>query len=71
MPSLQSWEQALLSSDLNFNSSVILSRNYHYPVDISTLLSPNPNQTNASLSGMAEMTIAAEEHYPVPPKDPN
>jgi beta-mannosidase len=71
MPSLQSWEQALLSSDLNFNSSVILSRNHHYPVDISTLLSPNPNQTNASLSGMAEMTIAAEEHYPVPPKDPN
>jgi beta-mannosidase len=69
MPSLQSWEKVLPPSDLYFNSSVILSRNHHYPVDIASLLSPVSNQTNASLGGMGQMAIAGETYYPVPPTD--
>jgi beta-mannosidase len=69
MPSLQSWEQVLPPSDLSFNSSVILSRNHHYIVDLSILLTPVTNQTNSSLEGMGQMTIAAEEYYPVPSKN--
>ncbi|GAM42617.1 beta-mannosidase Bma2A [Talaromyces pinophilus] len=62
MPSLQTWQQAVTDEDLQFNSSVILHRNHHYP--------PGGLSTNTTLSakGMAEMTIAVEQYYPVPSK---
>lgn len=63
MPSLQTWQQAVLPEDLHFNSSVIQLRNHHYP-------SGGLNTTNFSNStkGMGEMTIAAQRWYPVPNK---
>lgn len=62
MPSLQTWQQAVPDEDLQFNSSVILHRNHHYP--------PGGLSTNTTLSakGMGEMTIAVEQYYPVPSK---
>ncbi|KAF2267100.1 putative beta-mannosidase [Lojkania enalia] len=63
MPSLQSWQQAVDSSDLHFNSSVITLRNHHYPAG--GLFTDN--YVNAS-KGMGEMTIAAQRWYPTPNK---
>lgn len=60
MPSLQSWQQAIDEEDMHFNSSVIVSRNHHYP--------PNglePNETK-SLRGMGEMTGGVLSYYPKP-----
>ncbi|OAA38787.1 beta-mannosidase mndA [Cordyceps fumosorosea ARSEF 2679] len=62
MPSLQTWRTAIADEDLHFNSSVIVSRNHHYPpgglvADVSK-----------SLKGMAEMTAAVEMYYPLPNK---
>lgn len=62
MPSLQTWRQAVADEYLEFNSSVILHRNHHYP--------PGGLSTNTtpSAKGMGEMTIAVERYYPVPAK---
>ncbi|PSN73172.1 glycoside hydrolase family 2 protein [Corynespora cassiicola Philippines] len=63
MPSLQSWQQAVDTEDLWFNSSVVMLRNHHPPPGgLST-----DNFANAS-RGQAEMTVAAEQWYPVPNK---
>lgn len=60
MPSLQTWRQAVSTSDLHFNSTTIQLRNHHYP----------PGDRNISnfvntTKGMGEMTIAAQRWYPV------
>ncbi|EGX93267.1 beta-mannosidase mndA [Cordyceps militaris CM01] len=62
MPSLETWRDAIDEEDLHFNSSVILSRNHHYPpgglvADVSK-----------SLKGVAEMTAAVQLYYPLPNK---
>ncbi|RDL42374.1 (Trans)glycosidase [Venustampulla echinocandica] len=61
MPSLQTWQQAVLPEDLNFNSSTIILRNHHYPAG-----GPFTDNFHNSSLGMGEMTIAAELYYPVP-----
>ncbi|KAF4634563.1 hypothetical protein G7Y89_g3535 [Cudoniella acicularis] len=61
MPSLQTWQQALVPEDLHFNSSTIVLRNHHYPAG-----GPYTDNFRNSSLGMAEMTIAAERYYPVP-----
>ncbi|KAH8649485.1 putative beta-mannosidase [Tricladium varicosporioides] len=61
MPSLQTWQQALVPEDLHFNSSTIILRNHHYPAG-----GPFVDNYANSSKGMAEMTIAAERYYPVP-----
>lgn len=60
MPSLQTWRTAIDEKDLYFNSSVIVSRNHHYP--------PGGLVANVSksLQGMGEMTTAVEMYYPLP-----
>lgn len=62
MPSLETWRTAINEEDLHFNSSVIVSRNHHYP--------PGGLTTNGSksLEGMGEMTRAVEMYYPRPKK---
>ncbi|KAJ6788821.1 hypothetical protein PWT90_02824 [Aphanocladium album] len=62
MPSLETWRTAINDEDLHFNSSVIVSRNHHYP--------PGGLVANVSksLQGMAEMTSAVELYYPLPNK---
>ncbi|OAA74399.1 beta-mannosidase mndA [Akanthomyces lecanii RCEF 1005] len=62
MPSLQTWRTAINDEDLQFNSSVIVSRNHHYP--------PGGLVANVSksLKGMGEMTDAVELYYPLPEK---
>ncbi|KAL2048389.1 hypothetical protein N7G274_000300 [Stereocaulon virgatum] len=63
MPSLQSWQEAVSSEDLYFNSTTIQLRNHHYPPGgLNT-----SNFANTS-KGMGEMTIAAETWYPIPSK---
>lgn len=64
MPSLQSWQQAIRNtSDLSFNSSVVMLRNHHYPAgNLST-----DNFHNTAL-GMGEMTLAVQRYYPAPDK---
>ncbi|XWW98739.1 hypothetical protein V2A60_006741 [Cordyceps javanica] len=62
MPSLETWRTAIEDKDLHFNSSVILSRNHHYPpgglvADVSK-----------SVKGMEEMTAAVQLYYPLPNK---
>lgn len=63
MPSLQTWQEILPSSELYFNSTGVLGHNRHYPPG-------NLDVTNFTLSlkGMGEMTIAAQLWYPVPNK---
>ena len=63
MPSLQTWQQALPPSELNFNSTTIQLRNHHYPPG-GLNISNYPNTTK----GMGEMTIAAQRWYPTPNK---
>lgn len=62
MPSLQTWRTAIEEKDLQFNSSVIVSRNHHYP--------PGGLVANVSksLQGVGEMTTAVELYYPRPKK---
>lgn len=63
MPSLQTWQQAIEPQDLEFNSSVVMLRNHHYPPgDRST-----HNFHNTSM-GMGEMTLGVENYYPAPQK---
>lgn len=63
LPSLQTWQQAVLPRDLHFNSSVIQLRNHHYPSGSTD----TRNYRNSSL-GMGEMTRAVELYYPTPSK---
>ena len=67
MPSFQSWEQVLPPDQRYFNSSVILSRNHNYVQTAATVLNPDKNQTQESLSGMGTIAITAQAFYPVPP----
>ncbi|KAH7336186.1 putative beta-mannosidase [Rhexocercosporidium sp. MPI-PUGE-AT-0058] len=69
MPSLQTWRQVTPEPDLHFNSSVILTHNHHYATSL--LTADYSNQTAAALGGMGQMTIAAEQYYPIPPNDPH
>ncbi|PHH70346.1 hypothetical protein CDD80_6071 [Ophiocordyceps camponoti-rufipedis] len=62
MPSLATWRDALDEDQLRFNSTAVVLRNHHYPVQG---LAPNP--TNSS-RGMGEMTMAVEHFYPTPNK---
>lgn len=59
MPSLQSWQQAVDRDDLHFNSTVVVTRNRHYP-------SEGFGETYNASRGMAEMTLGVERYYPVP-----
>ncbi|THC97484.1 hypothetical protein EYZ11_003018 [Aspergillus tanneri] len=63
MPSLQTWQQAVESADLHFNSSVVMLRNHHYPPGSTD----TGNFHNTSI-GMGEMTMAVERYYPIPHK---
>ncbi|KAL9132447.1 MAG: hypothetical protein Q9175_006381, partial [Cornicularia normoerica] len=63
MPSLQTWQQAVSSADLYFNSTTIELRNHHNPAGGLNI----SNFANSS-EGMGQMTIAAERWYPVPNK---
>jgi beta-mannosidase len=63
MPSKESWEQVLDPSDLHFNSSVVQLRNHHYPAG-----GLNTTNFDNSTKGMGEMTMAAEQWYPTPPR---
>ena len=60
MPSLQTWQQALDPKDLTFNSTTIKLRNHHNP--------PGSTATDnfaATDLGMMQMTVAAQQWYPV------
>ncbi|KIK54373.1 glycoside hydrolase family 2 protein [Collybiopsis luxurians FD-317 M1] len=62
MPSIYTWEEALLSpADFAFNSTVVVSREHHNPAG--SLAFPNPNAPE----GQAEMTLAAIQWLPAPP----
>lgn len=62
MPSVHTWQQVMEDKDLQFNNSIILHRNHHYPPGgLST-------DTTHSEPGMAEMTMAVERYYPIPSK---
>ncbi|KAI1387515.1 glycoside hydrolase family 2 protein [Hypoxylon trugodes] len=63
MPSIHSWRQAVNEADLHFNSSTIMLRNHHYPVQ-----SLNTSYFVNSAKGMGEMTTAVQAYYPVPAK---
>lgn len=63
MPSLRSWQQVLDPSDLQFNSSVVMLRNHHYPPADRSM----DNFRNTSI-GMGEMTMGVEHYYPIPNK---
>ncbi|KAF7978646.1 hypothetical protein HWV62_45154 [Athelia sp. TMB] len=76
-PSYETYAAVLPASELSFNSSSILSRNHHYPLNLSTFFSsysmpPAPqNRTAISLQGMGQMSQAAELWLPsVPKTDP-
>jgi beta-mannosidase len=73
-PSYQTWSSSIPASELHFNSSTILSRNHHYLLNASTLLTssvdpPAPeNQTEISLGGMGQMSQATLMYFPVAQK---
>jgi beta-mannosidase len=71
MPSLQTWQQVAPPEELHFNSSIVLVHNHHYSPSPSLIPVRNPNQTELSLGGMGQMTIAVEDYYPIPPNDPS
>lgn len=60
MPSLQTWLQAIDTSDLNLESDVIALRNHHYPVGG---LEQDPT---SGRRGVEEMITAIENWYPKP-----
>ncbi|RDA86033.1 hypothetical protein CP532_4706 [Ophiocordyceps camponoti-leonardi (nom. inval.)] len=64
MPSLATWREALSDrpDQLTFNSTTIVLRNHHYPVQG---LAPNPANSSR---GMGEMTMAVQRYYPSPNK---
>ncbi|KAL5342765.1 glycoside hydrolase superfamily [Aspergillus crustosus] len=61
MPSLQTWQQAVDPDDLHFNSTVVVTRNRHYP-------SLGFGSTHNASLGMGEMTLGVERYYPIPEK---
>ncbi|KAF1970324.1 putative beta-mannosidase [Bimuria novae-zelandiae CBS 107.79] len=63
MPSLQSWQQVVAPEDLHFNSSVIMLRDHHPPAG-----SLNASNFYNTSIGQGQMTMAAQEWYPVPNK---
>ncbi|KZP04383.1 glycoside hydrolase family 2 protein [Athelia psychrophila] len=69
-PSYETYAAVLPVSELSFNSSSILARNHHYPINASTIFStpgsppPAQNRTDRSLQGMGEMSLAAETWLP-------
>lgn len=64
MPSLQTWQQAVDTDDLHFNSSTVVLRNHHYPSN-----GPDTHNLKNASMGMAEMTLAVERYYPIPHKE--
>ncbi|RCI12427.1 hypothetical protein L249_0239 [Ophiocordyceps polyrhachis-furcata BCC 54312] len=63
MPSLATWREAIVDRDqLTFNSTTVVLRNHHYPVQG---LAPNPANSSR---GMGEMTMAVQHYYPAPNK---
>ncbi|RDA91982.1 hypothetical protein CP533_1335 [Ophiocordyceps camponoti-saundersi (nom. inval.)] len=62
MPSLATWREALDPDQLSFNSTTVVLRNHHYPVQG---LAPNPANSSR---GMGEMTMAVQRYYPAPNK---
>ncbi|KAF7970054.1 hypothetical protein HWV62_25294 [Athelia sp. TMB] len=73
-PSYATYAAWLAPADLSFNSSGVISRNHHYPIDYATFFSsysspPAPqNRTDRSLQGLGELTQAAEWWLPTPSK---
>ncbi|KZP11220.1 glycoside hydrolase family 2 protein [Athelia psychrophila] len=71
-PSYQTYAAALPPADLAFNSSGVLSRNHHYPINLTSFFSsfsspaPPQNRTARSLQGMGELSTAAEHWLPTP-----
>nr|Q9UUZ3.1 RecName: Full=Beta-mannosidase A; AltName: Full=Mannanase A; Short=Mannase A; Flags: Precursor [Aspergillus niger]CAB63902.1 beta-mannosidase [Aspergillus niger] len=63
MPSLQTWQQAVDTEDLYFNSSVVMLRNHHDPAG--GLMTDNYAN---SATGMGEMTMGVISYYPIPSK---
>ncbi|GLB09844.1 hypothetical protein AtubIFM57258_005773 [Aspergillus tubingensis] len=63
MPSLQTWQQAIETEDLYFNSSVVMLRNHHDPAG--GLMTDNYAN---SATGMGEMTMGVVSYYPIPSK---
>ncbi|KAF2098341.1 beta-mannosidase A [Rhizodiscina lignyota] len=64
MPSRQSWQQQVDPEYLNFNSSVVVLRNHHYPSG-----SLNTSNFHNSSLGMVEMTLGIERWLPTPMKE--
>ncbi|KAF7976237.1 hypothetical protein HWV62_7270 [Athelia sp. TMB] len=73
-PSYATYAAWLAPDELSFNSSGVISRNHHYPIDYATFFSsysspPAPqNRTDRSLQGLGELTQAAEWWLPTPQK---
>jgi beta-mannosidase len=70
-PSYQTWSSSISSPELHFNSSTILGRNHHYPINTSDFITsssfppPASNQTEKSLRGMGELSKATALYLPV------
>ncbi|KAF2018760.1 glycoside hydrolase family 2 protein [Aaosphaeria arxii CBS 175.79] len=62
MPSVQTWQQAVDSTDIFFESETIALRNHHYPVG-----GPKKDPTNGR-KGIQEMAQAIKNWYPIPDK---
>lgn len=63
MPSLESWREAVPEDQLEFNSTMVVLRNRHYPPG-----NLDENNFEQPLRGMAEMTKGVELWYPIPNK---
>lgn len=72
--SYQTYARFMSKDQLSFNSSTILHRNRHYETSAADLANSGTNtgaaknQTEQSLSGMAQMSNGAEIYYPTPHK---
>lgn len=63
MPTLETWREAIPEDQLEFNSTMVVLRNRHYPPnDLST------DKMGPPLRGMAEITKGVELWYPKPHK---
>lgn len=68
MPSIQTWKPEIPASDLYFNSTTVVAHNHHLGVTNQSHLDIDiGNQTMRSLQGMGQMTIGAQQNYPIPP----
>lgn len=63
MPSIHTWRQVLNESSMEFNSSMVLAHNRHYPPR-----QPERNYT-LGMKGMGEMTMAIQQWLPIPDKE--